>query len=415
MRLDDMAAFLDRLGNPHRSAPVIHVAGTSGKGSTATAIASILGEAGYNMLLHTSPFLQVSTEKIQINGQLLDIDQFASLTDRVLVAASSFPGRITYGEAWIALVALAMAESRPDVAVIEVGAGGRFDLTNVVQPAVAVVTTIGLDHTESLGSTLPEIAWHKAGIIKPGASVVHAVTDPALQPVIDREIDAAGVGRVTVVYPDDLDVERDEDGGLSWRDPVTGGRLKSGIAGAPQVLNGAIAAAAARAFDPSLAGEVIAAGLVHARIAARFERVQENPTVILDGAHNPQKMAALVPDLESLPKPVIGLAGFLAAKRADEMLEMLVPALDGVILTAPEIEGKPGLDPAEASAMVLADRAIPVRWSTSIDQALDQALALAGATGSVIVTGSLYLCGAARERWYPSARIVAEGTQWPEH
>src|SRR6478609_9723252 len=132
-RLKALTAFLEYLGNPHRTAPVIHVGGTSGKGSTASSIASILHAAGMSTLLHTSPFLQVSTEKLQIDTELIDAPLFAELTEEVIGAAERFGEiQLTYGEAWMALVAMAMARLKPDVAVIEVGAGGRFDLTNVV-------------------------------------------------------------------------------------------------------------------------------------------------------------------------------------------------------------------------------------------------------------------------------------------
>ncbi len=414
-RLKAMAAFLDYLGNPHRAAPVIHVGGTSGKGSTATAIAAILSASGRSTLLHTSPFLQVSTEKLQIDGQLIDAPLFAELTDEVIDAAGRY-GQIhlTYGEAWVAIVALAMARLKPDVAVIEVGAGGRFDLTNVVDSSVAVITTIGLDHTETLGPTIPEIAWHKAGIIKKANLVVaHGVEQPEARAEIDRQAAQVGVSSLIRIDPAALQIEQTDDGHPTWRDPVTGTRLKAGIPGLPQAQNGALAVAAARAFVPDLDLAAIEQGLAQTRIAARFERMPGQGMVILDGAHNAQKVGAIIPDLMRLPRPRVGVIGFLAAKRSDEMIDLLGPALDHVVVARPDVLGKPGREIAHAAESVRARVPVPVVAAQSPVDAVQIAEGIAGENGSVIVTGSLYLCGAVRERWYAGREIVEQKTQWP--
>lgn len=413
-RLKVMAAFLEYLGNPHRTAPVIHVGGTSGKGSTASSIASILHAAGMSTLLHTSPFLQVSTEKLQIDTQLIDAPLFAELTDEVIGAAERFGEiQLTYGEAWMALVAMAMARLKPDVAVIEVGAGGRFDLTNVVDSSVAVITTVGIDHTETLGPTIPEIAWHKAGIIKHGHSVVHGVEQPEARAEIDRQAASVGVVSLTRIDIADLQVDQGDDGHVNWRDPVTGVRLRAGIPGMPQAQNGALAVAACRAFVPDLAIAAIECGLAETRIAARFERMPGERTVILDGAHNVQKVAAIVPDLARLPRPRVGVIGFLAAKRSDEMIGLLGPALDHVVVARPDVLGKPGRDVAHTAESVRTHVTVPVISASSPADAVRIAEGIAGDHGSVIATGSLYLCGAIRERWYGSREIIEQKTQWP--
>jgi dihydrofolate synthase/folylpolyglutamate synthase len=413
-RLAQMAGFLAYLGNPHRTAPVIHVGGTSGKGSTATTIASILRADGRSTLLHTSPYLQAATEKLQIDGRLVDAALFAELTDEVIAAARRYGEvQLTYGEAWLAIVSLAMARRNPDVAVIEVGAGGRFDLTNVVDSAVAVITTVGIDHTETLGKTIPAIAWHKAGIIKPGHAVVHGVEQPEARAEIDRQAATVGPGSVQGIDVSQLDVVRGDDGHATWRDPLTGARLRSGIPGRPQAQNGALAVAAVRAFIPDLALDVIQRGLAETRIAARFERMTGPATVILDGAHNPQKVAAMVHDLEWLPRPRVGVIGFLAAKRSDEMIALLGRTLDQVVVARPEVLGKPGREVAQTADSVRRRVAVPVVEAGDPVEAVRLAEQIAGSTGSVIVTGSLYLCGAVRERWYSSREIVEQQTQWP--
>lgn len=414
-RLDRMTRFLEFLGNPHRAAPVIHVAGTSGKGSTATAIASILSAAGQSTLLHTSPYLQVATEKLQVDGSLLEAALFADLVDEVIDAARRYGhGHLTFGEAWMAIVALAIARRKPDVAVIEVGAGGRFDLTNVVDSSVAVITTVGIDHVETLGNTIPEIAWHKAGIIKPGVTVVHSVDQSAARAEIDRQIVMTGGGAPTVIDIGELQIERTEDGHVTWLDPVSGRRLRAGVPGFPQAQNGAVAVAAARAFSPEISIAAIESGLAETRIAARFERMPGPKTVVLDGAHNVQKMVAALPDLRDLPRPRVAVIGFLAAKRSDEMVQVLGPCVDHVVVARPDILGKPGREVAHTAESVRKHVSVPVVEAVDPLTALTMAETIAGGTGSVIVTGSLYLCGAIRERWYPSPAIVEQQTQWPE-
>ncbi len=188
MRLARTRRFLDVLGDPFARFPIVHVGGTSGKGSTATAIASILDAAGYKVGMHTSPYLQVATEKLWVGGELIGPGEFADRVDEVFAEYDSWlraGGEVlTYGEFWVALVARHLAHESVDIGVIEVGAGGRFDLTNVVMPVVSVVTSIGLDHTVTLGPTLGEIAWHKAGIIKAGAAAITgAVGAESLSPI----------------------------------------------------------------------------------------------------------------------------------------------------------------------------------------------------------------------------------------
>ncbi|MEJ7900916.1 MAG: Mur ligase family protein [Thermomicrobiales bacterium] len=181
-RMGRLRRFLELLGNPHQGYPIIHVGGTSGKGSTSTLVASILTSAGFSTGLHTSPYLQTPAEKLQINGQLVAAETYVALCDTVFAAHDRWLGAgdepITYGEAWFALTALFFRESRVDLAVLEVGAGGRFDLTNIVAPVVSVITSVGIDHTSTLGSTIAEIAWHKAGIVKPAVAVVTGVANP---------------------------------------------------------------------------------------------------------------------------------------------------------------------------------------------------------------------------------------------
>jgi dihydrofolate synthase/folylpolyglutamate synthase len=190
-------------------------------------LSAILTAAGLRTGLHTSPYLQVATEKLQLNGRLIAADRFAAIVDEVMDAAGHWSNRhgerLTYGEIWIGIVGLFYRSEQVDIAVLEVGAGGRFDLTNVITPTLSVVTSVGLDHILTLGGTIEEIAWHKAGIIKPGVPLVTAVADPKALPAIYDEAEKTG-SAVTRVIPDETfaidgsDVDAGEVSGDQRRD-----------------------------------------------------------------------------------------------------------------------------------------------------------------------------------------------------
>ena len=330
---------------------------------------------------------------------------------------------VTYGEVWFALVALAFLRAQVDIAVIEVGAGGRFDLTNVVTPAVSVITSIGLDHTETLGSTIPEIAWHKAGIIKPGIPVVSAVTDPDALPVIEREAADQKSHFTRVVRGQTFDLERTGEGRfLWWESSRPDERYGTAMPGRFQAVNAATALAAIRAIpgiSERIAPQAIRAGLSAARLPGRFELVQTEPVIILDGAHNPQKMAALASDVATWRgrhpgARVIVLFGVLESKDYGPMLARLAEVADEIVTTSPRVLAKPGAG-AAALAAAATDSGFPgtVYPIEDPDAALDHALSAAGSDDLVLVTGSLYLVGNVRKRWYPDEEIVIQRTPWP--
>lgn len=196
-RLVRLGGFLRDLGNPQHGLPVVHVTGTSGKGSTAAAIAGLLRGAGLRVGLATSPYLQVATEKLQIDGSLIagaDLLEAVEVVERAESGWRSRTGepRLSYAETWTALMLHLLSRAELDLAVVEVGAGGRFDPTNVVEPVACVLTNIGLDHVESLGPTLADIAWHKAGIIKTGAVALTGERRAATLAIIAGEAHAVG-------------------------------------------------------------------------------------------------------------------------------------------------------------------------------------------------------------------------------
>jgi dihydrofolate synthase/folylpolyglutamate synthase len=331
--------------------------------------------------------------------------------------------RVTYGEVWFALVALTFARANVDVAVIEVGAGGRFDLTNVVTPAVSVITSVGLDHTETLGGTIPEIAWHKAGIIKPGVPVVSAVGDADAADVILREAEAAG-SRLIHVVPGETFVDAPAADGrfIWWETGRPADIYETPMPGRFQTVNAATALTAVRLLPQAggrLTPDVVRMGLLAARIPGRFERVQSEPAVVLDGAHNPQKMAALIEDLRGWRANhpsvrLIVVVGVLESKQHDAMLAQIATVADEIVTTSPRVLAKPGATAEDLARSARAQGfAGPVTPYAEPADALDSALHTASAADLVVVTGSLYLVGNVRGRWYPDDEIVIQRTAWP--
>lgn len=389
VRLGRMQQMVTALGDPLAATPIVHVAGTSGKGSTATAIASILTAAGYRTGLHTSPYLQTATEKLQIDHELIAGDDFAALVDTTLDRLEGAGFQPSYGQLWMAMVLAWFEQEAVDVVVIEAGAGGRFDLTNVVHPMVSVITEIGYDHMDALGSTIEEIAWHKAGIIEPATPVVTAVTDPSALRVIEEVAGDLGA---------DL-----------YRVTPTAGDF--------QRTNEATARLAVDRLEFDIDVDDVADGLAHDRVPGRVEIVQRDPPVILDGAHNPQKVAALVSWCQqNFPgtQPIV-VAGFLDSKDLRGMLQLLAEIGSALILTEPQIENKPAasIDKLVAIAQDLGIT-MPLHSEPDPETAVAVGLDLARRTNApLLVTGSLYLIGNVRGRWYPDDAVLLQQTPWP--
>ncbi|MDI3341460.1 MAG: Mur ligase family protein [Sphaerobacter sp.] len=422
-RMDRLRDFLAFLGNPQDRYRVAHIGGTSGKGSTAAMLAGILRAAGYRVGLHVSPYLQVETEKLQIDGHLLSGARFADHVESIAAAVARWvqTGRepLTYGEFWVALTLWAFACEGVDWAVVEVGAGGRFDLTNVLLADVAVITSVGLDHVATLGETIPEIAWHKAGIIKPGRPVVTTVDDPAALDVIGREAGALNAPLTHLMPERDFQVLASDASGTRLLDLPSGSVIHVPLPGDFQGANAAAAIAAARALRDLPRGPIdiatIAAGVASTRFPGRMEIVQQHPRVVLDGAHNPDKMASLVSNLDRLGRPSrrIVVFGCLDSHDYVTMARLVARAADEVIVTAPSATQRANA-PTQVLADTIAAAGRPVRVVVEPEEAITAALARARPEDEVVATGSLYLVGAVREHWYPSADIVLACNSWPD-
>jgi dihydrofolate synthase/folylpolyglutamate synthase len=371
--LDRLQAALQALGSPHLRLPAVHIAGSNGKGSTAAMVESILRQAGLRTGLYTSPHLSRFTERIRIAGQEVDGELLGRL-DRQLEATGA---PLTYFEVATALGFLAMAEAGVEVAVLEVGLGGRLDATNVCQPLATAITSIGLEHTDVLGATLAAIAREKAGIAKPGVPLYLGALPPAAEAVA-RQVAAAvraPVGQVGV----DLGPA-----------PVA-----PALAGTHQQHNAALAVALARAAAEALGSELpeaaVERGLRQVVWPARLERLA--PDVLVDGAHNLEGFQAL---LASLPdqRPRVLLLSVVRGKPAAEMLALAAGAFDGLVLT--RSLNPRAHDPAELAALLPAGAPGPVSVQADAVQALAAARARVAPGGLVVVAGSLILAGEIR-------------------
>lgn len=384
------------LGEPQHRFPVVLIAGTNGKGSTSALLAAIAQAAGYRTGLFTSPHLETVEERIRLDGVAISPEKLAAHLARVLAAAPAPP---TYFEALTAAGFLAFAEERVDLAVVEVGLGGRLDATNVTEPMLSVITSIGWDHQEYLGNTLTAIAREKAGILRSGRPAVSWIGEPEPAGAVAQA--AREIGAAYEESPDAvriLDIEP-----LGWSGqrvrlatPVREYDLQLALLGAHQAQNLGLAVRAAETLA-SLGFDRIDAGAIERGVAAcrwpgRMEMLETLPgrRVLLDGAHNAAGAATLTSFLADLAQPVDLLFGVLANKDAESMLAQLVPYVRRAVLTAPP--GHRSRDPREMAARFPAE--VPVSIEPDPDLALQHALDLGGEL--LVVCGSLYLLGEIR-------------------
>lgn len=396
--LQRMKLLLEALGNPHKKLRFVHVAGTNGKGSTCACISSVLQCAGYRVGLNTSPYIHRFNERIQVDGAEIPDGDLVALVETMAPVVDALPIRPTEFEWITALAFLYFAQAQCDLVVLEVGLGGLLDASNVIDcPEVAVITALGLDHTAILGDTMEDIAAAKAGIIKQGGSVVYEGSNATGLAVIgaicQRQnatlhlVDFARMGATngTLLTP--------------GFDVAPYGHLALGLAGNYQPRNALVAITAVEALvrkGYAITPSHIAQGLERVRWPGRFEVVGTAPLVILDGAHNPQGMAAAAQTLASaLPgQQVQVVLGLLADKDVTQMLLQVKPFASHVHCVTPP---NPRALPAEDLAVQLQTLGMEATAYDAVEQGLDGALALAGTQGTVMALGSLYLCAQVRD------------------
>lgn len=387
--------LLDFLENPHEGLPFVHVAGTKGKGSSALMTEAILRAHGMATGLFTSPHLVTLLERIQVDGKSIAPREFVWAMNRMAPVLDRL--RPTFFEIMTAAAFLLFRSHRLDVAVIEVGLGGRLDSTNVITPAVSVITRIDYDHMEKLGHTLGAIAREKAGIIKAGIPVVTTERKPEPLSVIHgraHSLDAPlwRLGR---------EIRIKNPGSLSWDgNPVVEctvefpgepmRRLRLGVAGRHQLENAAAALAASRTILGRRFSFPRALGaLRRLSLPGRIEVVARHPTIVVDGAHNPAAAQALARTLrESFPERRILVFGASADKDVAGMIRTLLPLFEHILWTRAD-------NPRAASPLLLKKLGSTGTVVESVPRAVKLARKLAGQADTIVVTGSFYVAGEA--------------------
>jgi dihydrofolate synthase / folylpolyglutamate synthase len=420
--LTRMVAFMRALGDPQNSYPVLHVAGTKGKGSVAALCTSALRAGGYRTGFYTSPHLNDFRERAQVNGEYISREALAQIVSEFQPLVAQHPGVTTF-ELSTALAFVHFARQQVDVAVVEVGLGGRLDATNVVHPLVAVISSLSYDHTYLLGNTLGEIATEKAGIIKPGVPVVTAAQAAEALAALER-IAAERGARLEVVGRDwhyrpvahsldgqtfevwseteqrQLNALHAQGHAVAWR-PT---RLELPLLGQHQVENGTLAYAAlqtARHQGLPLAADAIQVGFRQVVWAGRFEILARRPYLVVDGAHNrdsAKRLAATV--REYFPDRRVHLIfGASSDKDVTGMLAELLAPETGVtqVITAQAVHPR-ALEPG-ALAELARPHGVSVVAGTSVAAALERALAEAGPEDVILACGSLFVVAETTAAW----------------
>jgi dihydrofolate synthase/folylpolyglutamate synthase len=420
-RLEEMRALAEALGHPERTFPSVLIAGTNGKGSTAATLASILRAAGYRTGLYTSPHLSSVNERVRIDGRLINDDDFAKHYFRVddcarqMVSEGKLPGHPSYFESMTALAFLAFAEAKIDIAILEVGMGGRLDATNIVEPLISVITDISLDHTEWLGNTITAIAREKAGILRQGGILVTLPQHPEANQTIGEiavSLDVRGVNAAEYMphHGAASRTEGSEATGHILRNrysvEAAGEQIEvdSPLAGSHQQRNIALAIAAAvtlrNSYGYKLTADQISEGIRRTSWPGRLERFATTAEVIaeiiMDVGHNPAGAWALRSALSSLdPEPAVKtlVFGCLRDKAVGEMAQILFPLFDRVVLTTVDSPRSTTLEDLRSAAEATGTNFIE---EPEARQAFKKALELTPADGLVVIAGSVYLVGALR-------------------
>lgn len=421
--LERVTSFLAELGSPHLKNKYIHIAGTSGKTSTTYFIANIFHTHGYRAGMFTSPHICTFAEYFTINMNLPVvkeivelIEQSKTLIDREYEQKEM--GVISYSEFVLAMALTYFAEKNVDYVALEAFLGGRYDASNVIeQSEVSIITNIGLDHTHILGDTLPEIASDKVGIVKEGAPLITAEQNSEIIGIFRKEANKLDT-EVQILGKDfhieHVKTERDKTTFDYVSDMNTYRELTTSMCGAYQANNAALAIRALENISykcqKTVEEESLRRGLWATSIPGRYEKVNDDPPVILDGAHNPDKIAYLISYLQNRfeKDKVIFLCGFTAGRNPDEMFKDLLKMSTTFYLTRVIIGFREDEEPLYLKTVLKAlDPSAKAIIKLDPFSALEMAMDDAKKHGKMVcVTGSLYLVSYLRQRWYPEYKIL---------
>ncbi len=396
--LERTQTLLAKMGNPEKKLKFVHIAGTNGKGSTAAMTASILQKAGYRTGLYTSPYIYRFHERMQVDGVEISDEELTAVTEYVKPFADAMAESPTEFELVCCIAFEYFARKNCDIVVLEVGMGGAMDATNVIDtPEVAVITNIGLDHTEYLGSTVEEIALTKSGIFKEGGRAVVYRSTPSVEKVFEDVCREKGVS----LKKADFQGLTLHSHGLEGQVFDCGERkhIRLPLLGAHQLHNGAVVLAVADSLIEAgwqITEENIYDGLACVSWPGRFDIAGKDPLFIIDGGHNPQCIEALVQNIRDYlaGRRVIALTGVLADKDYGDMYKPVMPLVEQFVCITPP---NPRKLEAELLAQYLQERGAKATPCQSIRAGVEKAKALAGKDGVVLCFGSLYSIGAIRE------------------
>jgi dihydrofolate synthase/folylpolyglutamate synthase len=417
--LENISVLAERLVRPDRAYPSAHIAGTNGKGSTAAFLESILRHAGFRTGLNTSPHLEKINERIRVSGKDISDAAFAETLSRILavteelLAAGTLRAHPTYFECVTAMAFQYFAQERVEFGIFEVGLGGRLDATNILTPVVSAITRIDFDHENFLGHSLAEIAAEKAGIIKPSVPVVVAEQRPEAREVILAR--AAQLGCPVIETQSAFRVQEEPMKNGFARGYVTEGASGWSIDIAPslpgrfQLHNALNAVAAARLLCERgfrIPDKAISQGIAVTVWPGRLEKLQSEPDVYLDGAHNPSAARELANfwDENFSGRKIYLLYGALRDKAVDEVTGLLFPYAAEVIFTQPRTSRAIS---ASQLGELAEHHAVRSRVIPDAEQALDYALSKAAPGDAVFITGSLYLVGQLRHYWKQRTQVAA--------
>lgn len=396
--MERLKQALELLGNPQHKVRFVHVAGTNGKGSCAAMLASVLKEAGYRTGLYISPHLRRYNERMQVDGVDISDDDLIRAAQRVKEVCEQLGGTPIVFEVLTLMALWYFAECRCDFVVLEVGIGGKLDATNCIPaPAAALIAQLGFDHTETLGSTIEEIAAQKGGIAKPGSQLVMAEQEPAALRVVEQLCREQGCG-FTVADPERLQVLSTSPEGQRLRDR-TYGELLLPLAGSHQVKNAANVLTVVEVLKGegfAIPDRAVRQGIESTVWPARFERLSRSPDFILDGGHNPQCVQAAVQALQDYypGKKVVFLTGMMKDKDSAAMLAKMAEVAKAFVCLHADSERAFGAQ--ELAREIENTLSLAAYPAASAQEGCALAQRLAGEQGVVCALGSLYLAGEIR-------------------